>query len=266
MMEDDFFEKIDEESKAYFLGLLMADGCIYSEYQMAISLLEEDLYILESFKKTIKSEHKISQMKTNNEKNQFRIAVSGKRFVGHLINQGCVKNKTKVLTYPTIPPTFQNHFIRGFFDGDGCIYVNKKNNQAKVTIVSASKLFLDELKNILKNESIDSSIKNYETYLVLSVSGNNSVEKLYEYLYSSSSFFLTRKKDKFEEFLKERNLKPKRTRMKPVCQFDKNLNLIKVYPSVLNASKICNLHHSNIRSCCLGTQKTCGGFVWKWKE
>ena len=53
--DDNYFEKIDSKDKAYFLGLLMADGNKYKN-TVRIELQEKDKSILELFKKYIEYE------------------------------------------------------------------------------------------------------------------------------------------------------------------------------------------------------------------
>lgn len=45
-----------------------------------------------------------------------------------LCKHGCVPNKSLILTFPrTIPDNLIHHFIRGYFDGDGSVFIlNKK--------------------------------------------------------------------------------------------------------------------------------------------
>src|SRR5271155_4421936 len=48
-VNDNFFEDIDTEEKAYYLGLLFADGCNHSGRvnKIELSLAKQDVYILE---------------------------------------------------------------------------------------------------------------------------------------------------------------------------------------------------------------------------
>jgi hypothetical protein len=55
---ENYFEKIDSEDKAYFLGLICADGCILNNkktyrYQVALKLHIKDIEILKTFIKCI---------------------------------------------------------------------------------------------------------------------------------------------------------------------------------------------------------------------
>ena len=60
----DFFEKIDNELSAYWLGFIYADGCVekknkYGEQSFKIAIHEKDQEILEHFKEDIKSTYPI---------------------------------------------------------------------------------------------------------------------------------------------------------------------------------------------------------------
>ena len=55
-------------------------------------------------------------------------------------------------------------------------------------------------------------------------------------------------------------------RQKPIIQYDKDMNFIKKYPSTTNAVKNSTFHNSAISSCCSGSRKTHGGFIWKYAK
>lgn len=49
---------------------------------------------------------------------------------------------------------------------------------------------------------------------------------------------------------------------KPVYQHDRELNLLKVWPSSSEAGRILKIQSSHIRECCLKKRKTAGDFIW----
>lgn len=51
---------------------------------------------------------------------------------------------------------------------------------------------------------------------------------------------------------------------KEVCQYDKNGNFIKKYNNILLASKETNIDRSVIIRCCKGSQRTAGGYIWRY--
>ena len=125
-----FFDKIDTESKAYFLGLLYADGCHYKKTrQISIELSATDKDILEKMKVAFSSNHPLSSWyritpvsKTNNQ--YFTLRMSNEHFSKKCEELGLVERKSLILKPPTeeqVPTNLIHHFIRGYFDGDGSI-------------------------------------------------------------------------------------------------------------------------------------------------
>jgi predicted Zn-dependent protease len=58
----------------------------------------------------------------------------------------------------------------------------------------------------------------------------------------------------------------KPTNIKSVLQYDLNMNLIKEWNDITQASKELNIYNSNISMCCKGKLKTTGGYIWKYKN
>ena len=56
-----YFEKIDNYDKAYWLGFICADGSI-NKTNNKMTLVSKDLENIEKFKKSVKSEHTISTL------------------------------------------------------------------------------------------------------------------------------------------------------------------------------------------------------------
>lgn len=69
-----------------------------------------------------------------------------------LISHGCVPNKSLILKPPKIDNELINHFIRGYFDGDGCVSFNSKTKVYAVCILGT--------KEILEYIILHSGIKN----------------------------------------------------------------------------------------------------------
>lgn len=206
-----FFENIDTEAKAYFLGFLYADGAM-THNSMKLTLHSKDLHILQTFKKEIESEHQFI-----NDRGYIRIQIGNLKLYQDLLDKGCGLRKSLTLTFPTeiqVPNYLIRHFIRGYFDGDGCITygINKKYKHLnwKFSII-ATYPFNTKLQAILGKE-IYSSFQNVKLYrekdndklcyLTVGSSSDHLIEKIYNYLYKDSEFFLIRKKNKFEEILK----------------------------------------------------------------
>jgi len=256
-----YFNQIDNESKAYFLGLLFADGYVSRKTnQIQLFLLKEDLEIIKEFKKQIKYSGKITL-----RKNLYGISPSSPIIKNDLINLGCVPNKSKIIKFPKLEKNFHIPFIRGYFDGDGTLSLYK-NKDLKCNFTCASIEFIEEIKNLLLKYNIQSSICSYTTYYRLFISGNNNSLNFLNLIYNNSNLFLARKKEKYFRCknIIENNIKRKPHRRK-IIQFNKENIFIKEYNSAVEAERCLDIRYQNIRSCCEGKQKTAGGYVWKWK-
>lgn len=53
---------------------------------------------------------------------------------------------------------------------------------------------------------------------------------------------------------------------KPVLQFTLNREFLQEFPSATLAQKTLNIKINHIGSCCKNIRKTCGGYIWKYKE
>lgn len=193
-VDEDFFEFIDNESKAYFLGLMYSDGSVTSN-QFYIKLKDED--ILQLFKKELKSEAPIKR--TEKPWSAYILQISCKKLCQHLINHGCIPNKTRVIQVPKLKENLYRHFIRGFFDGDGCLQLQDKIYHCRFDLTSASLKFLQQIRPIITKNALTNGSLNKETkYNVwhLSYSGHQSV-KILDWLYKDSHFYLKRKYDKY---------------------------------------------------------------------
>jgi len=194
-LNEDYFEIIDNANKAYWLGFCMAD-CYNSSDELIFELSVKDLNHLEELKKELKSNQKIKVIK--NDK-YCKVRFSSRKLCQDLSNLGCVPKKSLILQFPLINKEFHKDFIRGVFDGDGCMYIGKKNKSW--SLYSGSELFIKEIYKILLNNNINVKLRNQGKGYVICLYKQIEIDKIYHYLYDNAFFFLKRKKDKFENFL-----------------------------------------------------------------
>lgn len=238
-----FFDEINDEASAYFLGLMYADGCVVRNtgegnydcrYRLQISLQEEDRYILETFKNYIAPGYVVNlndKQKNNPEwKQQYKLSFGDKTIANQLHELGCIMNKSLKLTYPhnKIPKNLEHHFIRGYFDGDGSIFLKKTPYKTGILHfvwdITSTKSFCDDVGIILNNiagTTYRSMIANPKSLNQITsrlrVCGNQQIYRVMQYLYKDATIFLTRKHDKFlalEKQIKEQELKKSQTILK----------------------------------------------------
>ena len=133
-LKHDFFKIIDSEEKAYFLGLLYADGYNYTKGKskfVSLRLMEKDKDILEKFNLCIGNPYNLSFYKKRQQQhsNVIGLQINSKTFCDYLEKMGCPQTKTSILKFPKekqVPSHLVSHFIRGCFDGDGSVWEGKR--------------------------------------------------------------------------------------------------------------------------------------------
>lgn len=123
-----YFEIIDSIDKAYFLGFIAADGCLFDnkiETQqniLRIGINKKDIYILENFKKYINSDKTISITREN----EFAtLSFTSNKLFDDINKLGLHPNKTYGSSVVNLDDKYMRHFIRGYFEGDGTISMRR---------------------------------------------------------------------------------------------------------------------------------------------
>ena len=207
-LNENYFDKIDTQNKAYLLGWLWSDGhnCLQNR-AIIISLQAQDKYILDLFNKELESNHPLyfvnrSKDTDYNRKNQYRLQIVNKHLSKTLLDLGMDHDKGLTAKFPTVlQDDMMPHFIRGLFDGDG--YISKNLNDCRMNITGTIWV-CKSIQKILK-EKID--VNSYITIphnkvdkptRTLYIAGRRQLQKIYNYLYSDANNYLIRKKFLFD--------------------------------------------------------------------
>lgn len=191
-INQDYF-KTWNRNMAYILGLWFADGCIYGGKMFDITLHKKDKYILKKIAEELKYEGNLYDYV---DRQASRINFSCVVIYNDIVALGGKESKSNDIEFPIIPNEFLPDFIRGYFDGDGCI-MRLKNNRLNSAFTSGSKNFLFDLLKILREEagvlggSYDISSQSIKF-------GKKDTIKIGEYMYKNNpELFLLRKRQKF---------------------------------------------------------------------
>ena len=192
-----YFESIDTEHKAYFLGLLHADGSLIENrgtLRLSLSLAAKDKELVHKLCMALGLPlTKVSTVLPPTGEEQVRLTVHGIEFLTPLVN---LKNY-RVLDI--VPSHLVHHFIRGIFDGDGSIY-SHSSKKGRYHYYYASFIGYDWMmefikKNLngkLKLRKIKSAgISRHEIF------SKADMYSLYDYMYRDATIFLNRKHAKF---------------------------------------------------------------------
>lgn len=209
MLNESYFETIDTESKAYWLGFLFADGCVRKIHDkngrskggsVELTLKAADKYHIQNFLDDISSNAPISDKEVTLNGNKYlavRTVVSSIKMVTDLIKQGCVENKSLVLVPPSnIPDELVHHFVRGYFDGDGCVAFYPQRYGYRYSVLGTKEI----LQYIIEQADIKdfSAIRDFEhkKCFELIIQSKAGVEKFHNYIYSDKTIYLERKYQK----------------------------------------------------------------------
>jgi len=204
--DEDIFEKCNTPEKAYWIGFIMADGCVYVtkkkgsvSYVLAFCINRKDEKLLDKFQGFLGSLYPY----VHDKRNRVYLYVWRKKILEDLKQYGIIPRKTGKEQIKNIPKEYYPDFIRGYFDGDGCIsnnkiiYKNKIYEYKSFRLCSASKGFLRQIQDILirkcdLNKTKIYKVKNQESWQ-LAQCGKDTIKRIFNFLYENASIYLERK-------------------------------------------------------------------------
>ena len=199
-----YFDVIDDENKAYIMGLLYADGCNhYDKGVLSLSVQEEDKHILDEINLLLNNKKPLIfenlSSKNINFHNQYRVVLFSRHLCDVMNDYGVKPRKSLTLTFPSwLNRDLYRHFIRGYVDGDGSIYWNNETNKCSVSMVGTES-FLTEVANILRDNGIAVKMANDHNIKVLKTTSRENTVKLITFLYFNVNLKLNRKYKKCED-------------------------------------------------------------------
>ena len=202
---------------AYVLGYFTADGYMFVNpgNSYYIAFVSTDYELISKVQEILSSKHKIGigEYKNQSGKVCYRLQIGGKEIFQDLFKFGLTPNKSKTIKLPQIPKIYFRHFLRGYFDGDGCVSFGfyRKTGRKKSTFIlnvrftSGSRDFLRNLFRRCKEESDISGGCLYQRQrgYELTFSTKDSL-KFYKFMYKNikNNLFLQRKYNIFQKALK----------------------------------------------------------------
>lgn len=193
---EDFFDIIDNEEKAYYLGWIIADGNISitkGQHSLKIHIALRDKEIIDKFLMAIDSSNK-TKIKQG-EHPSYYVSLTSIHMCNALMKLGVVPRKSGKEVFPAqIPNELCHHLIRGIFDGDGITDIIGKRSG----FVGSKNIIDNILKNIDEtNRTINQNKKNNDIYYFLG--GKKFSRKLYDYMHGDAKVWLSRKRQRLEQ-------------------------------------------------------------------
>lgn len=204
-VNENYFKRIDSEQKAYWLGFLMADGCIAkrsSGYRtLRINLGIKDKHHLDAFNTSIQSDYPVvfkeSKSARSFGKQIIYLGITNKAFASHLLAIGWdnFKNYGKWIE---IDENLLRHQLRGFMDGDG--WVSKTRTSNPPVHIGFCSQFDSVLSRI--NQIVGINKPSHKVSSIRAVQYHGAAcHGIYRLLYDDATIWLSRKRQRLEELL-----------------------------------------------------------------
>lgn len=206
-VNDDYF-KIQNHNMAYILGLLAADGYVaLDENKIAIQLRSYDAEVLFKIQKELRSERPVKIYTDSKNIEYAKLSFWSKAIKDDLSVYNIIPQKTFKLKPPLfLDKQYWISFIRGYFDGDGSVFLSGRNVPS-FSIIGASKEMIVWIREVLvnmygiHNNQLYTETSNNGTIIYKTVYYGDKCKQIYDILYVKNSLFLQRKYDKFTSLL-----------------------------------------------------------------
>jgi hypothetical protein len=221
---DDYFFSKWSASMAWVLGFIYTDGCLYSGKSKRqkkflterIDLSQSEPEILEKIKFLMRSNQRIVHQKVFNKNGKvtdgYHLVFWSKQIISDLKKIGLTPRKSLTMTFPDVPQDYVWHFIRGCWDGDGCIYITNRTGKINSAYITGSVQFMNKLVEILKSklviENLNAQYRSNAYTIYLSTKNTlNLCHKFYDGVLPD--LYLSRKFKVYMDYLVKVNLTTK---------------------------------------------------------
>lgn len=172
--------------KAYWIGFLLADGCVDEKDRIILGLSSKDEDHVIKFQKFVKGEYYSILKTSSNNASTFRF--TSHKMSSDLSKYGIVPRKSLTNNFGlNIPKYLMSHYIRGIFEGDGSFHIDTRPRL--IVQIAGSEIFLKKMITNL-NENNISGIGPYVTKQSNALSiqiQNKQAKKFMDWIYKASS-------------------------------------------------------------------------------
>lgn len=190
-----YFDHIDTEGKAYFLGMMYADGCVSTKNISILALHKDDIDVIEKFCVELESDLPIKRYKNIKRRNMAILSICSTQLSQDLIKQGCMVAKTFKLKFPKkLDDDLKHHFIRGYFDGDGCVGKYHYKHDYYIWNILGTHQFTTGCREFMDTQlKLGGCIYKKATVWALAFASKRDVFKIIKWLYDGATIYMDRK-------------------------------------------------------------------------
>jgi hypothetical protein len=216
--DHNFFDIIDTEAKAYWLGFIMADGCVTDRNRIKVAIAASDVGHVEKLRTALRSDHPVRITHSEggfNPHDSAEFSIRSDALVAGLAAHGVCERKSLTATPPMLSADMTRHFWRGMVDGDGYITSTDRGGRLRWSIgltgsLATSEAFAAFAASICGTKS---TVQRNNSIWKLTVSGNTKARAVMDHLYGNAAVYLDRKMARYRSAL-ESIAAPRRGRAK----------------------------------------------------
>lgn len=211
-LDASYFETLDTQEKAYWAGFIAADGYVAEKAPWVVVLMlgYDDIQHLEQFAKDISYTGPIKLRTASNGTYKSdslfaRIELCRKKLCQDLVVHGICHDKLK-RSVPSMPDELLRHFFRGYFDGDGSVYLATNSTVQSNGIrryykypqvcIACPPVILRSFTQWLSDNGISFTLRasSSESVEYIRINGGRNLRKLYALFYKDATRYLERKR------------------------------------------------------------------------
>lgn len=208
-----FFDKIDTEEKAYWLGFIYADGYLAAPNTVGIEIKSTDKEHLEKFRSSLKAEKEVKVYHKNSTfgpQDNARFSVGSIHMFKILLSYFKSIHKTFEGEFPKLKDqSLIKHLVRGFFDGDGSLTGAPKDDnhiwRPQISFIGAKETlqYIEDISGFEWSWSQRYPEKHTNNYQINCGRVNDCLSFLH-WLYDDATVYLDRKYERYTELLESR--------------------------------------------------------------
>lgn len=201
---DSYFDTIDTQEKAYWLGFIGADGCVMVKGKetrvLSVKLAAKDVGHLYSLRDALQSEYPIYPLNPSPE-DPRALQISSPRLFDDLVKHGVQLRKTPIHEWPSfLPEDLLRHYLRGYFDGDGNFYI--KGRQHRFNLLGQEPFLRDCQRYLMASVSLrKTKLERRIGCYALNYGGRLQLTRIVRFLYDDATTWLDRKREKVTHLL-----------------------------------------------------------------
>lgn len=150
-IDDGMFNNVDTLEKAYLLGWIASDGHVGKNFSTSIKIHKKDIECLKLLRDLVSKDLLI---KHDEEKNQVSLTINSKQISNDICKLLNIKRgkKSHIVDFPKLKTKKLGwSFVRGYFDGDGCVAnPMRKKKYVRCSIATSSLFMVEGIKHFCK--------------------------------------------------------------------------------------------------------------------